>query len=192
MTKSSSLDWRKAGFEVAAIVFAVLLALWLEGWREDVERAERAETFLTRIRAEVQENRNSLVDAIADHETYMKGLEQALDNDEVGIRTVGPFLQIEGGAASDAVWRSAQLSPGVTAMIPFETLSSLATLYETQTYYTDYLNYFFQDYVNLITEIEAGTDGRKAVQLFRRHLEVTNSLGEQLLARYDTFLAGEE
>ena len=193
MAKNSTLDWRKAVFEGVAIVFAVLLALWLEGWREDVERAERADAFLERIRAEVAQNRESLVNAIAEHEAYMAGLNKALDEGDVSIQTVGPFLQIEGGATSDAAWRSAQLSQSVTAMIPLETLSSLSALYETQGYYTDYLNFFFQDYVNLITEIENGTDARKNAQKFQRHLSVTNSLGEQLLARYDNFLgSGEE
>ncbi|MBO6506481.1 MAG: hypothetical protein JJ850_00195 [Kordiimonadaceae bacterium] len=192
MSEKKDLDWRSIGFEVAAIVFAVLLALWLEGWRNDVELADRAATHLDRIRAEVQQNRESLVNAIAEHEAYMTGLGEALETGDLDIQKVGPFLQIEGGATSDAAWRSAQLSQSIAAMMPLETLNRLSALYETQGYYTDYLNYFFQDYVNLITEIEAGDEAPKYVQKFRRHLSVTNSLAEQLLNRYDTFLGNGE
>lgn len=192
MAKTSSLDWRKAVFEGVAIVFAVLLALWLEGWREDVELRDRADAHLERIRAEVVENREALVAAIAEHESYIAGLDAALVADDLSLGTIGQFLKIEGGATSDAAWRSAQLSQGMAAVISVETLGTLAALYDTQAYYTDYLNFFFQNYIDLVTEIEEGNSGRAPIRKFRQHLSVTNSLAEQLLARYDTFLGSSE
>ena len=179
--------WGKAGFEIVGIVFAVLLALWLEGWREDVELQQRADDHLTRIRAEITENRSSVQSSIIDHRALIEGLDAALDADGINMNDVGPYLKIEGGSTSDASWRSAQLSQSIN-QIPLETMGNLAALYDTQAYYIDYLNYFFQQYVDMVTEIEAAPSNRVLIRKFRQHLSITNVLAEQLLDRYDTFL----
>lgn len=189
MAATIKTDWRKAGFEVAAIVFAVLLALWLEGWREDVEEQQRADAFLERIRIEVGQNRDNLRETISEHAGYIEGLQAALDANEYDIEQVGPFLQIEGSATSFASWQSAQMSRSISRFEP-ETMARLAALYDTQSYYVDYLAFFFRSYTELTTAIQEGQDARMAVLKFHRHLSITNSLAEQLLSRYDAFLDG--
>jgi Tfp pilus assembly protein PilE len=57
----------KALFEAALIVLSVLLALAVDEWREDRQRAERAEVALRSIRAELQENLQSVERARANH-----------------------------------------------------------------------------------------------------------------------------
>lgn len=185
--QSSRFEWRKAGFEVFAIVFAVLLALWLEGWREDVERQERADLFLDRIRAEISQNRENLKETIQQHEEYMAGLEAAIKEGDTSIETVGPFLQIEGSATNSSAWQSAKMSQSISQMPP-ETVADLASIYDTQAYYGNYLAFFFQNYTDLATAIEMGDASKLHARKFYRHLDVTNTLAEQLLRRYDAFL----
>lgn len=189
--QKNSVEWRKAGFEIFAIVFAVLLALWVEDWWAEVERQERADLHLERIRAEIADNRSSLKGVIEQHETYIAGLEAALAEGDIALQQIGPFLQAEGGAVSEAAWRSAQISQSVSKM-PFETVSDLAGLYDTQAYYTGYVNSFFQRYVDLISDIEAGDGGEIPVRNFVRHLEITNGLADQLLGGYYEFLGDAE
>ncbi len=187
--QKSNIEWRKAGFEMFAIVFAVLLALWLEGWREDIELQHRAGEHLERIRAEIIQNSSGLDEAISEHESYIEGLDAALDANDVSIVAVADFLQIEGSAIGDAAWQSAQMSQSISQM-PLEVIGELASIYDTQAYYTDYLNFFFQGYIDLVSDIQAVEQNRVAVQKFRHHLSITNSLAEQLQRRYRRFLAG--
>ena len=62
--KKQGTSWRFFSTEMVGIVFAVILALWLEGWYEDFQRRERADDFLERIRVEVSQNREDLNSAI--------------------------------------------------------------------------------------------------------------------------------
>lgn len=192
MSNKKELDWRRVIFEAGAIVFAVLLALWVEDWWAELERQERADLHLERIRAEIADNRDSLISVIEEHQGYIAGLEAALEDDDIRLERIGDFLRAEAGAVSGAAWQTAQLSQSVGNM-PFETVSDLAGLYDTQSYYTSYMNSFFQRYVDLIADIERGDGGPIPVRNFTRHLEITNGLAEQLMEGYNEFLGeGQE
>ncbi len=182
-----SARWSKTGFEIVGIVFAVLLALWLEGWREDVELQQRVDDHLARIHAEITENRSGVQSSIISHRAFIEGLDAALDGGQIEMKVIAPYLIVEGGSTSDAAWRSAQMSQTIGQM-PLATIGTLASLYDTQAYYADYLNFFFQRYVDLTTEIEADPNNHVLIKKFRQHLAITNSLAEQALERYDTFL----
>lgn len=188
--KAAQINWRSASLEVAGIVFAVLLALWLEAWREDAELEAQAQENLKRITAEISQNRADLIASVEIHKVYIEGLDKALKSGEVSIAGVSEFLKIEGGATSDAAWQSARLSASVS-QLSADTTTQLAALYDTQSYYTRYLNFFFQRYIDLVIEIETGPEKRIAAQKFRQHLAITNSLADQLLGRYDTFLRAQ-
>lgn len=187
MANSSKLDWRKVGAEVGAIVFAVLLALWLEGWREDIERQERADDFLERIHAEVSQNRIDLIGAVAENAERIKGLGATLADDEVTLQRVAPFLEISGGATINAAWQSAQMTMATSDM-PVETVAVLSALYDTQAYYANYLQFFFQRFTDLVVAAQNQTSSRTAIQTLRLHLQITNDLAEQTIRRYDSFL----
>ena len=188
--KTASFNWRSATLEVASIVFAVLLALWLEGWREDIEHQHQAQENLDRVIAEVQQNRSDLIESTALHETYIEALSAALKDDDVSLSKLGPYLKVDGGATSDAAWQSARLSVSISR-IPTDVTMQLAALYDTQAYYADYLNFFFQRYIDLISEIQDGPTPDVATRKFARHLAVTNLLASQLIRRYDQFLADQ-
>lgn len=187
MANSSKLDWRKVSAEVAAIVFAVLLALWLEGWREDLERSERADDFLARIRAEVSQNRIDLIGAVAENAQRIEGLGEVLADSDVTLQRIAPFLEISGGATINSAWQSAQMTMATSDM-PVETVAVLAALYDTQAYYANYLQFFFQRFTDLVVAAQNQTSSRTAIQTLRLHLQITNDLAEQTIRRYDNFL----
>lgn len=187
MANSSKLDWRKAGAEVAAIVFAVLLALWLEGWREDLERQERAEEFLVRIHAEVSQNRTDLMGAVVENAERIDGLGVVLADNDVTLQRIAPFLEISGGATIDAAWQSAQMTMATSDM-PVETVAVLSALYDTQAYYANYLQSFFHQFTDLVVAAQNEESSRTAIQTLRLHLQITNDLAEQTIRRYDNFL----
>ena len=185
--ESFAARWGKAGFEVTGIVFAVLLALWLEGWREDVERQERADNHLERIRAEVRQNHEGLIEAINDNQSYVDGLGAAITAEDLSLNIIAPYLQISGGSTTNSAWRSAQMTQSIGNM-PIQTVTDLAALYDTQSYYANYLSAFFNQYTDLV--IAAQDDEKKlvAVRTIRQHLMITNSLAQQAIDQYENFL----
>lgn len=188
--KQQSVNWKSALLEVAGIVFAVLLALWLEGWREEQEQYRQAQENLGRVIAEIQQNRADLITSIAVHQSYIDALSTALKEEEALLDALAPYLKIDGGTTSDAAWQSARMSASV-GKIPPEVTMQLAAVYDTQAYYADYLNFFFQRYIDLISNIENDADYRVPTRKFVRHLSVTNSLADQLLERYDGLLRSQ-
>lgn len=179
--------WGKAGVEVAGIVFAVLLALWLEGWREDIERQERADAYLERITIEVTENRVELIDAIAGNKERMVGLKSALDDEDLSLRRLAPFLEVSAGSTINAAWQAAQVTMATSTM-PVDTVSRLAAIYETQDYFTSYVRFFFQRFGDLVVEAQNEETSRVAVQKLYFHFQIANSLAEQVVRQYNHFL----
>ena len=185
--KKRDIDWRNLLTEMLGIIFAVLLALWLEGWREEIELKARADEFLARIHTEVAKNRADIEEAVADNQANIEGLRAAIEAGTIDIQTIAPFLKVSGGSTSNAAWQSAQMTQSIAKM-PIETVAELAGLYDTQAYYTDYVSFFFQRYTDLTMAIQDPATARPAAQKFEQHLSITNSMAQQLLARYDAFL----
>lgn len=193
MSDKKELDWRGVGFEVVAIVFAVLLALWLEGLREDAERQQRAQDFLARIQSEVQQNYTELSEAIDENEEQIAGLNAALNENDLALERIGPFLQISGGSTVSSAWQSAQMTQAIGAM-PIETVAQLAVIYDTQAYYANNLRSLFDHFADLVVESQNEATQREAVMRMILRLQVLNNFAEQTVRRYERFLdisAGE-
>ncbi len=187
MSDKNDLQWRGIVFEAIAIVFAVLLALWLEGWREDIEQKERADDFLARIQSEVQQNYTELSQAIVENEEQIEGLKAALDDDDLSLERIGPFLQISGGSTVSSAWQSAQMTRAISAM-PVETVAQLAVIYDTQTYYANNLQSLFDHFADLIVASQNETTQKEAVLKMIVRLQVLNDFAGQTVRRYRPFL----
>lgn len=187
MSDKKELDWRGISFEVIAIVFAVLLALWLEGLREDAERHERAQDFLARIQSEIQQNYTELSDAIVENEEQIAGLSAALNENDLALERIGPFLQISGGSTVSSAWQSAQMTRAIGAM-PIETVAQLAVIYDTQAYYANNLQSLFDHFADLVVASQNEATQREAVMRMILRLQVLNNFAQQTVRRYERFL----
>ncbi|PCI60019.1 MAG: hypothetical protein COB37_10305 [Kordiimonadales bacterium] len=185
--KKQGTSWRFFSTEMVGIVFAVILALWLEGWYEDFQRRERADDYLERIRVEVSQNREDLNSAINGTQENIDGIAKVFAGGEVTMGRLAPFLEIEGGSTTNSAWTTAQMTQAISEM-PVETVTSLATIYDSQAYYAKYLNFFFQQYADLTIDMQSGNNTAMTARKFQQHLSISNSLARQLLQNYDTFL----
>ncbi|MBL4788135.1 MAG: hypothetical protein JKY60_03495 [Kordiimonadaceae bacterium] len=185
--KKKGTSWKFFSSEMVGIAFAVILALWLEGWYEDFQRKERADEFLERIKIEVSQNRDDLASAIDGTQESIDGIGKVFASGDVTFRTLAPFLEIEGGSTTSSAWTTAQMTQAISEM-PVETVTSLAIIYDSQAYYADYLNYFFQQYADLTIGIRIGESRLVSARKFQQHLSITNSLARQVLENYDAFL----
>ncbi|NVJ98369.1 MAG: hypothetical protein HWE25_09465 [Alphaproteobacteria bacterium] len=191
MMNKNTINWRKASVEIAGIVFAVLLALWLEAWRDDMELQDRADEALERVHAEISQNRIDMIDSNKLNLRNLEALRKAMREEGSTIDTLGPYLHISSASLSDSSWTSAKMTE-VLGKMPMETIGELAALYETQQYFTEYARFLMKEYTELTSDIQFGPDREKAAVKFAQHLAIMNSLGEQLVQTYDDFLKVEE
>ncbi len=185
--KKVNVSWAKLAAEMAGIVFAVLLALWLEGWWAEAEQQAHADDMLERIFVEVSENREELLEAIAINTRNIETLNAYLEDKSMELKAIQSAVTISAGSTSDAAWSSAKMTQAVSRM-PSEIVGDLAGLYDTQSYYADYTRFFFRQFSDLVTVMQHDEKPRLAVQKFELHLSIMNSLGQQALEKYDEYL----
>lgn len=192
--KKPRFNLKEAALEVAGIVFAVLLALWLESWRDDMELQQRADDARERIRLEIVANRLELIDSISNNKSNMDAIMAAIrDHDDRSgkgplIDKTGPYLAISSSSLSDSAWTSAKVTE-VLARMPADEVTELAGLYDTLSYYRDYARFFMRQYTDLTIDIQqGGPAGETAARKFVQHLALLNSIGQQLVQSYDDYL----
>jgi hypothetical protein len=132
-----STNWRpwlgKALFEAALIVFSVLLALTLDGWREDAAERERFAEVVQSLADEVQLNRNLLAGTFY-IEHHRRLLEHYQTRANAGA-SEGADEAFKGGLHPppfrDTAWASLGDS-GVAHVMPFALRAELAGIYRDQ------------------------------------------------------------
>ncbi|SDD34304.1 MULTISPECIES: hypothetical protein [Kordiimonas] len=191
----SRFNIKDAALEITGIVFAVLLALWLESWRDDMELQQRADVALSRIQLEVETNRREVRASIAENNANIAAITAALKNNTGAdenrpplIDRIGPHLAISSSSLSDSAWTSAKMTE-VLGRMPADHVARLAGVYDTQSYYRDYARFFMREYTNLTIDIQYDEVSDKAARKFVQHLALLNSIGDQLLAAYDGYLS---
>jgi len=185
------IEWRQVSVEMTSIIFAVLLALGLEGWMQDRELTVRADQMLVRITAEVKGNRIDLQDALKENQLYIDGISAALAKNEVAFADVAPFIKISAGGGDNAAWSSAKMTDAISIM-PLDTMKTLADIYSTQSYYIEYSKALMLRYADISINIQKPTETKDQAYKFVMHLQVLNTLGTQLNEGYNAFLGLDE
>lgn len=191
-------NWKSASLEVVGIVFAVLLALWLESLRDDMELQDRADEALERIRYEIVANKRDLEESIASNQENITAIRavfsaRAADPEaatEPLLGSIVDYLAFSSSSLSDSAWTSAKMTE-VLGKMPPETVSSLAGLYDTQSYYRDYARIFVREYAELTIDIQLDKSADEAARKFVQHAAILNSIGSQLLEAYNEFLGAD-
>ena len=184
------VNFGKAIVDVSGIVFAVLLALWLENWMQEKEKNDLAQEISSRITIEIQENRTELVSAIDENQTVIVAINSYLSADEKDLQQLSD-TQFFATNSSDAAWVSAKMTNSITLM-PLDQIRALADLYETQKYHTNYNQNFFRGIAELMVVIQYEEDKTRALSTYMMNISISNSIGQQLLAKYDSYLGIED
>jgi len=186
-----TIDIKRIAVEMASIIFAVLIALWLENWWSAIELQQRSEQMLLRIGAEVSNNHTELKIAMSENTKNVEAITKALDKDTFIFADIATFLRISAGSTSDSAWSSAQMTETLGVM-PIDTVTELANLYDTQEYYANYARFFVEQYTDLTMEAQNVSSGKIAAKKFLQHLQILNTLAIQLVASYEAFLDHQE
>ncbi|HEX2094784.1 MAG TPA: hypothetical protein VHG28_20435 [Longimicrobiaceae bacterium] len=174
--------------EAASVVFAVLLALAVDEWRENRSRRELAERARIAILQEVRANRAELTETRRDHVALMARL---------GTRTRQPgsdssvALEVNFSISllTSAAWQTAQVTQAVH-LLDYDWTSRVARLYELQALY----NETQRRLADRITDLGdlAGSDPQpqRIIELVRTPLQVVIRLEDALIGEYSALLRG--
>lgn len=121
--------WRKRFskvlIEVSSIIFAVMVALIADEWRDDRQQQQRAEAALEQVMAEVAENLSELEQSLEENAELAAYLATMANGEDEGPLQVNMALSL----VSDAAWESAKMTQAMHH-IEFNRVTELAQYYD--------------------------------------------------------------
>ena len=168
-------------FEFLSIVFAVLLALGLNSFKQNIDLENEAQFLTRKIVLECQRNRNELDTVLIHNNEFKAELDSllALENIE------GNFsLSIASELLTKSAWDFTKASRSFS-YLDEEFLNDAAVLYEMQDYYMLISNQMFQ---NLGEMLISDPEPRKTVSISNYYMLNMNATAEDLFNTYEEFL----
>lgn len=123
-------SWKKLGLEIFSIVFAVLLALVLNHWREQVLDQKTSDQALTNVLVEIHTNSEELAEEAETFQVIIDTLQAQLYKIRNGEDAANGF-GISFTLLSHSAWEMAQVT-GAVKNFDLEFLMNVSELYEFQ------------------------------------------------------------
>ena len=179
---------KKALIEISSVVFAVLLALGLNHWREDYSDKKLAEKTLQNIIIEIKSNIKDLDAEVLEYQTMYDTLILRKKNIEKG-KVVNMSLRYNHTILSSSAWRIAN-STGSVKDLDLEIMMDLSDLYTIQEIFQK--NGF--EYFKAFTSLDAQKKENEAdfLNSFLKQIYILKSWGKGLSDGYREFLVAHE
>lgn len=168
--------------EMVPVILGVLIALFINDWREQSENEQFLDRVYSSIRQEMELNKKEFTLALEKHHNLLDTLKVYEDNDQVSLSEIlkkGNWLQIP--IVRNTSWKSF-LNTKIE-LVDFEVISQLTDIEETKTF-MESKSKGLMDFV--LTNINTTSPTRK--KLF--HLQLVNLMDSesQLLEMYNMYL----
>jgi hypothetical protein len=167
--------------EAFSVVFAVLVALGVDQWREDRENAQLADQAIQSIVTEIRSNQEEFAAANEANRAVIARLQEAASDPE--LRELG--VQFEYSLLSEAAWQTAQMTRAAH-FIEYETVQRVARLYDLQALF-DEGQAGMLEFISGMGEL-ASTEPTRIPVLMLGRLQVVMELGDGLTQAYDSVL----
>ncbi len=168
-------------FEFLSIVFAVLLALGLNTYKQSLDQQNEAQLLKKKIILECKHNKLEL-DTVFNLNTEFKDYLDSLSNQD---NIAGEFsISIASELLTKNAWNFTQASKSFS-YLDEEFLSEAAALYEMQEYYMLISNQMFQ---NIGQMILAEPEPMQSINLSNYYLSNLNATAHSLMHSYTQFL----
>jgi len=176
----------KVILEIVSVVFAVLLALGLNHWREDQSNKAMAERALTTVVIEIYTNKIDLKEELSLFQRNITLLEESRDLLEKQPKGTSTFtLKFNMPLLNNSAWNAAN-STGAVKDFDFKILMELSDIYAFQQIYLDNGFSFFQEMNSL--EFKKEENAKAAVSANLGQLKTFLSWSHQLNELYQSFL----
>lgn len=176
----------KIVFEFLSIVFAVLLALGLNSYKQNFDLKKESKVLTEKILIECRKNLTKLDTVIYQNQDFRMYLDSVRTLEKVdGFR-----FDFSNELLSSSAWQFTQVSRSFQLMDQ-SFLDDATELYEVQNYYMDISNQMFQNLGDMIMKIDEA--GSKNI-ISTSHYYLTNILqsADQLQKMYRNFLEKHE
>ena len=169
-------------FEFLSIVFAVLLALGLNSYKQNADLKSESQLLESNILDECQANLLKLDSSIYENEIYQAYLDSLLSSDEID----GFEFNFQNKLLSSIAWNFTTSSKSFQFMNP-DFLNDAAELYENQDYYMKISNQMFEHLGDMILQID-NTEARTLTLTGDYYLSNLISASKELRSNYQRFL----
>lgn len=176
------------GLEVFSVVLAVLLALFVNDWREDRAMSATADRALLAVIEEIRGNRGELAPTVEDHQISLDSLRAAVAAIESGADVSGGSVEYDVALLKGTAWETARMTQVVIHM-DYEVVAELSEVYELQGLYLRMTD----DFVDNMLSRAQPTTVDEARRMYLHHASYISNLvklGNSLLTSYDEVLAG--
>lgn len=178
------LPLQKLLIEVFSIVLAVLLALGMNQWREQLANRALAETALTNVALEIRSNQDLLTLLNENNSAVMAAISDTEGEDQESVAFV-PGLQLQ-----EIAWE-ALLSTGTSSYVDYQTILTLSETYSIQRVYKELGVQVVQAELNTAayaTVVGTVIDEQQRLQHFSGFFELLVAIEIELLRSYDSTL----
>ena len=171
--------------EAASVVFAVLLALAVDEWRETRSRNALADRARTGILEEIRSNETELRNTRDNNRALLKQIEEA-QSQLAQKRDTALQFHFEIALLSSAAWNTAQMTQAAN-YLDFDWLRRVSNVHELQGLYVTSQSAVV-DRLSGISEI-VGNDPRRMLDIIAERLRVALVTQDSLLEEYAKLLA---
>jgi hypothetical protein len=171
--------------EAASVVFAVLLALAVDEWRETRSREALAARARASILEEIRNNETELRNTRDNNRALLRTTEEALSQ-IVQKRDVSLQFHFEIALLSSAAWNTAQMTQAAN-YLDFDWLRRVSDVYELQGLYVTSQSAVV-DRLSGISEI-LEDDPRRMLAIIAERLRVALRIQDELLEEYGKILS---
>ncbi len=189
MSEAAGLRQRIGGLllEAAMVVFAVLVALGVDEWRQTAELQEQVDRARAGVEAELRSNQSELAAGLVSISAMNDTVSVMVNDLRAGRPPVTRGFAGELPDFSDAAWQAAQVT-GTVARMDYEWVLATARVYETQRLASD-------SQLRLIELLGASVLRQPDLDRYedlRGQLFVTLQVYQALVEKYDDALAGAD
>ncbi|WP_420578539.1 hypothetical protein [Ekhidna sp.] len=170
------------GFEFLSIVFAVLLALGLNSYKQNRDLEDEGLLLREKILKECQRNNIELDSVLAVNKAFFVQLDSLFRAES--IQTNQFNISIENELLTRSAWDFTKASRSFS-YIDEDFLGDAAVLYEKQTYYMSIANQMFEKIGDMLM---GDPDMEKVIKLTHYYLSNLNNAAEDLKNTYSRFL----
>lgn len=181
---------RRIIVEAASIGFAVLLAVFAEGFRERLNERDFARRATQAIVAEIEDNRAEIVSALDSIPATIDQLRENIRVLESEDDLSGLELNSSFSVLNDGAWEAAKVS-GTTAHFPLERTIAFSSAYRTQEIFDEVQRDILYGFSITDSKVVGG-EGVAHFRELRGLYGILLQLGDGLLAGYDEALAAVE
>jgi hypothetical protein len=175
-------NYKSLLLEAVTIIFAVLVALAVDSWKEDMDRRHEVSVAMTSIKKEIEANLQQCTEALSDNTRLVDELNQSIMRYEQG-RSEKIRLGIVVADLIDVAWLTTNNNQ-VVAWFEQDVLFSIGRVYHEQELYDIQIKHFRDFRLSYNPEMSKITQAKYQ----RRYLLSMNQRVKELIGKYQEYL----